>query len=119
RKHRPDIPNLGDIRGVTRFPPADVLAGGFPCQPVSHAGLGLVQADDRWLWPEFARTIRLVRPRYVLVENVSALLFRGMGDVLRDLATEGFDAEWAVLRASDFGAPHERERVYIVAYPNQ
>lgn len=69
------------------------------------------------LWGAMLDTIRHIRPRYVLVENVSALVVRGLDTVLADLAAIGFDAEWATLRASDFGAPHNRERIYILAYP--
>lgn len=95
-----------------------ILTAGFPCQPVSVAGKRLGQEDERWLWPEVARVVRVVRPRVVLLENVPGLLARGMGDVLGDLAEAGYDAQWSVLRASDWGAPHKRERVFIVAYPN-
>ena len=93
----------------------DLLAGGFPCQPVSLAGRGLAQADTRWLWPAFERAIRLLRPRFVLVENVLGLANRGLADVLGGLATLGFDAEWTVFGASDVGAPHQRRRLWIVA----
>jgi len=95
-----------------------ILTAGFPCQPVSVAGKRLGQEDERWLWPEVARVVRVVRPRLVLLENVKGLLIRGMGDLLGDLDGAGYDAQWFVLRASDFGAPHKRERVFIVAYPN-
>src|SRR5437764_3790463 len=94
-KHWPGVPRYADIRTIDdRAERVDVLAGGFPCQPVSLAGRGLAQLDERWLWPEFARLVRLLRPRYVLVENVPGLLARGMGDVLGDLAACGYDAEW-------------------------
>lgn len=118
-KHWPDVPRFGDVRsvGADVLAPVDVLAGGFPCQPVSQAGLRRAQRDTRWLWPEFARLVRELRPRYVLVENVPGLLARGrgMGDVLGELAAAGYDAPWASVRASDVGAPHERLRVFIVA----
>ena len=119
-KHWPDIPRYLDVRsvGVLNAEPVDVIAGGFPCQPVSIAGKKLAQADERWLWPEMARIIRELRPGYVLLENVPGLLARGFGDVLGDLAACGYDAEWDCLRASDLGAPHRRERVFVVAYPN-
>jgi DNA (cytosine-5)-methyltransferase 1 len=100
-------------------PAVDVVAGGFPCQPVSLAGKGLAQADSRWLWPAFADVIRHLRPRYVLVENVPGLLGRGMGDVLGDLAALGYDAEWDCVPAAFVGAPHIRNRVWIVAYPSR
>ena len=120
-KHWPDVPRYSDIRdcGAHNLAPVDVLCGGFPCQPFSLAGKQLGINDHRWLWPATAAVIRTVRPRYVLLENVSALVRDSwaFGTVLGDLHTLGFDAEWATLRASDFGAPHNRERVYIVAYP--
>lgn len=122
RKHWPDVPRFGDIRGIDCFPDCDVLAGGFPCQDVSqarHNGLG-VKGEKSGLWSEFKRAIAQVRPAYVIVENVSALRFagRGLDRVLRDLAHLGYDAEWCVFRASDVGAPHHRARLWLVAYPN-
>ena len=114
-RHWPGVPCYPDVRELAAAPPVDVLAGGFPCQPVSLAGRGAAQADARWLWPEFARLIRLFRPRYVIAENVPGLLARGLGLVLADLAELGFDAEWMVFGAGDIGAPHLRERVWIVA----
>jgi len=104
RKHWPEVPKYGDIRKIDpkELEPVDLIAGGFPCQPVSIAGKKLAQKDERWLWPEFARIIRMVRPKYVLVENVPGLLIRGMGNVLGNLAALGYDAEWFVLPASTF-----------------
>lgn len=98
--------------------PVDLIAGGFPCQPFSVAGKRLGTADERWLWPEFARLIGELRPRYVLVENVPGLLARhgGMGAVLGDLAALGYDAEWDSVPAAAVGAPHLRYRVWILAY---
>lgn len=117
--HRwPGVPVFDDVHNIDGgMPGVDVLCGGFPCQPVSTAGKGLVQADERWLWPEFARIIRELRPRWVVLENVAALLGRGLGDVLGDLSASGYDAEWDCLPASAFGAPHRRDRIWIVAYP--
>jgi DNA (cytosine-5)-methyltransferase 1 len=119
-RHWPDVPRWGDIREVSPddLPRADLIAGGFPCQPVAQNGHRLGQADPRWLWPEMARIVRHLRPRYVLVENVADLTVRGMGDVLRDLAALGYDAEWECLPAAAVGAPHRRERIFVVAYPN-
>lgn len=119
-KHWPHVPKYGDIRQIRgeELEPVDLIAGGFPCQPVSVAGKKRGQEDERWLWPEFARIIRAVRPQYVLVENVPGLLVRGMGDVLGDLAALGYDAEWTLLSAENFGFPHKRERIFIVAYPS-
>lgn len=98
---------------------ADLVCAGFPCQPFSLSGKRFGINDDRWMWPATEAAIRAVGPRYVFLENVSALTRDRLafGAVLGGLHSLGFDAEWASLRASDFGAPHNRERVYIVAYP--
>jgi DNA (cytosine-5)-methyltransferase 1 len=99
-------------------PHVDVLCGGFPCQDISLAGRGAGLAGERsGLWREFARIIGELRPRYVIVENVPALTVRGLDVVLADLAACGFDAEWDHLPASAFGAPHRRDRIWLVAYP--
>lgn len=117
-KHWPTVTRYGDIKTIdwTEVEPVDLICGGFPCQPVSLAGRRLAQADERWLWPEFERCLRHVRPRYALVENVPGLLSAGMGDVLGDLAALGYDAEWDCIPASAVGAPHRRYRVWLVAY---
>lgn len=121
-RHWPKVPKHDDVRtapnwladtGIT----ADLVAGGFPCQPISTMGKRRAQNDPRWGWPWFRDVVRAIRPRYVLVENVVGLLDTGFGDVLADLHTLGFDAEWGVLSACAFGAPHTRERVFILAYP--
>lgn len=112
----PDVPRYGDIRLVDwrSVERVDAIVGGFPCQPVSVAGRGLAQADPRWLWPAFADVIALLRPRLVLVENVPGLLQRGLGDVLGDLVRLGYDAERDRLAALDVGAPHLRNRLFVV-----
>jgi len=117
-KHWPDVARYGDIKhvGQHNLEAVDLICGGFPCQPVSLAGRREAQGDTRWLWPEFARVVLDLRPRWVIVENVSGLLGAGMGDVLSDLATGGYDAEWDSIPVSAFGAPHTRYRVYIVAH---
>jgi site-specific DNA-cytosine methylase len=95
----------------------DVICGGFPCQDISCAGKGAgIHAARSGLWWEMLRIVRLVRPRFVLVENVAALLNRGLDEVLGSLAESGYDAEWQMLRACDFGLPHRRERLFLVAY---
>jgi len=101
------------------LPRVDVLAGGFPCQDISNAGhrVGIGGARSG-LWKEFHRIIGELQPKYVIVENVAALLGRGMGVVLGDLAEIGYDAEWGIISAADLGAPHLRKRVWILAYPN-
>jgi DNA (cytosine-5)-methyltransferase 1 len=119
RKHWPHVPNLGDIRNIRNPPAVDVLCGGFPCQDISFAGKGAGLAGERsGLWREYARIIGEIRPRYVLVENVAALLARGLGDVLGDLAALGFDAEWHCIPASAVGAPHRRDRLWIIGHAN-
>jgi DNA (cytosine-5)-methyltransferase 1 len=118
--HWPDVPRYGDITAVdwSGVKRVDLIAGGFPCQPFSLAGQRRGKDDVRWLWPEFATAVRLLRPRHVLVENVPGLLagHGGMGDVLGDLAGLGYDAEWDSIPASAVGAPHLRYRVWIVAH---
>ena len=115
----PSAPNFRDITAVRweDVEPVDILCGGFPCQPFSTAGRRKGTADDRWMWPEFARAIRLLRPRHVFVENVSALLADAgaFGAVLGDLAEVGYHARWTCVRASDVGAPHRRERLFLLA----
>ena len=94
----------------------DIVAGGFPCQDISVAGNGAgLDGERSGMWHHMARIIGEIRPRYVLVENSPALTSRGLGRVLGDLAALGFDAQWGVLGASDVGAPHKRERIWIVA----
>lgn len=121
-KHWPDVPRHDDVRTFPDGDPGryrvDLIAGGFPCQDVSYANPNRKGLDGKrsGLWSEIVRTIRLLRPRFLLVENVAALLDSGLGRVLGDLAESGFDAEWDVLPASAFGAPHERERVFLIAY---
>jgi DNA (cytosine-5)-methyltransferase 1 len=119
-KNFPEAERFGDIRecGSHNLKPVDVICGGFPCQDISNAGLRAgITGERSGLWKEYARIIRELRPRFVLVENVAALLGRGMGVVLGDLAEIGYDAEWTVISAADVGAPHLRERIWIVAYP--
>jgi DNA (cytosine-5)-methyltransferase 1 len=95
----------------------DLICGGFPCQDISYAGKGAGLAGERsGLWYEFARVVRVLRPRFVLVENVSALLTRGLDAVLGTLAADGYDCEWACIPAASVGAPHIRDRVFVVAH---
>ena len=119
-EHRfPGVPNRDDITAIdwAAVEPVDVLTAGFPCQPVSYAGLGKVTDDARWIWPAVAGAVRVLRPRLVVLENVAALVVRGLSDVLADLAQVGYVGSWRCLRASDVGAPHRRERCFIVAWP--
>ncbi|WP_417926375.1 DNA cytosine methyltransferase [Deinococcus actinosclerus] len=128
KKHWPDVPLYRDVRevGGHNLEPVDLVCGGFPCQPHSLAGARKAENDERDLWDEFARVIRELRPRWVLAENVPGLLSsrlagrRGgfFGKVLADLAALGYDAEWDCVPASALGAHHERDRVFLVAYPH-
>lgn len=119
-KHWPDVPIYDDI---TTFNPkpysADVICGGFPCQDISLAGkqAGIKEGTRSGLFYELMRVIRLVRPRYVVLENVAAILANGLDTVLAELAEAGFDAEWACIPASVVGACHRRDRWWLVAYP--
>lgn len=120
--HWPDLPIYGDItkQDWSEVEPVDMLCGGFPCQDVSTAGkgAGIEEGTRSGLWFEFRRAIRALRPGLILVENVTGILVRGrLGIVLGCLAEDGYDAEWTVLSACQFGAPHARERVFIVAHP--
>jgi DNA (cytosine-5)-methyltransferase 1 len=123
--HRfPGIPIYDDVRSLTAARLAsdgiyvDAICGGFPCQDISWAGNGAgLEGERSGLWREYARIIGEFRPEVVLVENVTALLNRGLAVVLGDLAAIGYDAEWQDVSAEDIGAPHPRSRVWIVAYP--
>jgi DNA (cytosine-5)-methyltransferase 1 len=145
-KHFPGVPNYRDVTKVdfTKVEPVDILTGGFPCQDLSLAGkrAGLKDGTRSGLWFEFARAIEEIQPKLVVIENVRGLLsakadngveyseedlasldgkpaIRAMGAVLGDLADLGFDAKWQGVRASDAGAPHQRFRIFIVAYPRR
>jgi DNA (cytosine-5)-methyltransferase 1 len=142
--HYPSVPNHGDITAVDwdQVEPVDILAGGFPCTDVSLAGAraGLNSETRSGLWAHMARAIRTLNPKLVVIENVPGLLsakahsdvercawclgdagdesvLRALGAVLADLAGLGFDAEWVSLRASEVGAPHQRNRVFVLAWP--
>lgn len=142
--HWPDIPNHGDLTAINwdQVEPVDILTAGFPCQDVSLAGLraGLAAGTRSGLWRHVARAVEELQPRLVVIENVRGLLsapadgdvepctwcvgdagdeplLRALGAVLADLARLGFDAEWQVVRASDVGAPHQRERCFLLAWP--
>lgn len=98
----------------------DVVSGGFPCQDISTAGRGAgITGERSGLWVEMARIVGEVQPRFVFVENSPALTSRGLGRVLGDLAALGYDAEWGVLGAADVGAPHQRDRIWILAHTNR
>jgi DNA (cytosine-5)-methyltransferase 1 len=125
KKHWPDVPVFEDVSTLTkekldeRGIAIDVICGGFPCQDISLAGKGAgIEGERSGLWSEYARLIGELRPQYVIVENVSALLSRGLDRVLGDLASLGYDAEWHCIPASAVGAPHRRDRIWIMAYPS-
>jgi len=122
-KHWPDVARYGDVRecGADNLARVDLICGGFPCQDISVAGkLAGLEGGQSGLWSEFNRTVCELKPRWVVVENVRNLLAidagRAMGAILRDLAESGYDAWWDVLPAAAVGAPHQRDRVFIVAY---
>ncbi len=97
----------------------DIVSGGFPCQDISAAGKGVgISGERSGLWKEMSRVVDEVRPRFVYVENSPMLASRGLGTVLGDMAKMGYDARWCVLGADDFGAPHRRKRIWILAYSN-
>lgn len=119
-KHWPHVPRHDDVstfRG-DEFGPFDLLTAGYPCQPFSTAGNRRGENDPRHLWPHVLRIVRHVRPRVVLLENVPGHLALGFGRVLGGLAESGYDAEWDCVPAAAVGAPHRRDRVFIVAYPD-
>lgn len=120
----PDAINLGDITKADweklkrDYPGIWVITGGFPCQDISIAGKGAgLDGKRSGLWFRMHDAIRILRPKYVIAENVSAITFRGLDRVLSSLAEIGYNAEWQNIRASDMGLPHTRERLFIIAYP--
>jgi DNA (cytosine-5)-methyltransferase 1 len=121
-KHWPDVQRFRDVRlcGADNLEPVDVICGGFPCQDISSAGQKVgIDGERSGLWSEYARIVRELRPRYVVVENVAGLAARGLGRVLGDLAACGYDTEWESLPAGLFGAPHLRARIFVVGYTDR
>jgi DNA (cytosine-5)-methyltransferase 1 len=121
-KHWPNVRQYEDVRTLTADTLArdgiavDVICGGFPCQDISLAGKGAgIEGERSGLWSEYARLVGELRPQFVIVENVAALLGRGLDRVLGDLAALGFDAEWHCIPAIYVGAPHRRDRLWLVA----
>jgi DNA (cytosine-5)-methyltransferase 1 len=114
-KNFPNVPIYGDIHDFdgTRFT-ADIISGGFPCQPFSVAGKRRSQDDDRYLWPEMYRVIREVRPTWVVCENVAGIIRLALDDVLFDLEAEGYTTETVVLPACAIGAQTRRDRLWII-----
>jgi DNA (cytosine-5)-methyltransferase 1 len=119
KKHWPNVHRERDIRqcGKHNLEPVDVVCGGFPCQDISYAGLGAgLDGERSGLFFEAVRLVRELQPRIVVLENVAALLTRGLDRVLGTLAEIGFDAEWHCIPAASVGAPHIRDRVFVLAY---
>ena len=118
-RHWPEAGRFSDVRtvGAANLERVDLICGGFPCQDISIAGRGGGLAGEQsGLWWEFARIIRELGPRFVVVENVSALTSRGLDAVLGEMAESGYNAEWDIISAASVGAWHRRERLFIVAY---
>ena len=122
-KNFPNVKRYGDIKefdGTEYAGAVDIISGGFPCQPFSHAGKRKGQADDRYLWPEMLRVIREVKPTYVVGENVAGLVSMDNGKtldgILSDLANEGYTTEQFIIPACGVGAWHRRDRIWIIAY---
>jgi DNA (cytosine-5)-methyltransferase 1 len=115
--HFPGVPNLGDITKINwdEVEPVDIITGGYPCQPFSHAGSRKGSGDVRHLWPYVREAIRTIRPDFAVLENVRGHVTLGLKEVLGEIADIGFDAEWGTFRASAVGVPHRRERIFIVA----
>lgn len=113
-------PNLGDIKQIdwASIEPIDILTAGYPCQPFSHAGHRKGENDKRHIWPDILKGISILRPKFIILENVRGHLSLGFKEVLSDLAQNGYDAKWRIVRASDVGAPHQRARLFIIAYSN-
>lgn len=126
KRHWPEVPCYDDVRKLSAARLSadgiaiDAICGGFPCQDISLAGKGEgLDGKRSGLWSEIARLVGEIGPRFLIVENVSALLGRGLDRVLRDLAALGYDAEWHCIPASYVGLRHLRDRIWIVAYPQR
>lgn len=124
-KHWPNIPLFEDVSALSKEIldakgiEVDVITGGFPCQDISLAGKGAgLEGARSGLWFQFHRLIKEIQPRYAIIENVSALRSRGLDQVLWSLSEIGYDAEWHCIPAAAVGAPHRRDRIWIVAYPS-
>lgn len=118
-KHWPGVKRYETVEDIGEWSPErpDLIVGGFPCQPFSLAGKRAGEDDRRNMWPETIRIIRALGPRFVLLENVPGLLAHEyFGQILGELSESGYDAEWRTLSAAAIGAPHKRERLFIVAY---
>jgi len=119
-EQRFNIPNYGNIKEIdwASLEPIDILTAGYPCQPFSHAGYRKGTDDERHIFPYILEAISILRPRWVILENVRGHLSLGLKEVLAELTSVGYNARWQVVRAADAGAPHQRARLFVVAYPN-
>jgi len=120
-QERINKPNLGDLKTVNwnLVEPIDILTAGYPCQPFSTAGSRKGTEDDRHIFPYIMEAIKQLRPKVIVLENVRGHLTLGFREVLGSLASNGYDARWRIVRASNAGAPHKRARLFIVAYPDR
>jgi len=121
KKHWAEVPNHGDIKQIdwATVEPVDIICGGYPCQPFSIAGKRQGSDDPRHLWRWVREAISELRPRYAILENVRGHLSMGGSQVVGELAEIGYDAEWELVSAASQGAPHIRERLFILAYPQR
>jgi DNA (cytosine-5)-methyltransferase 1 len=115
-----NYPNYGDIKTIiwAEVEPIDILTAGYPCQPFSLAGTRKGTDDERHIWPHIVEAISVLRPKIIVLENVRGHLSLGFNRVVGDLTELGYDARWKIVRASDVGAPHQRARLFIIAYSN-
>ena len=119
KQHFPNSIQYEDITKLQYPSQVDIVSGGFPCQDISISGnMEGINGSRSGLWFEMFRIIRDIRPKYVVIENSPMLLVRGFEQVLCNLSYVGYDAEWQVLSARDFGYPHRRDRLFCVAYAN-
>ena len=119
-KTRYGIENFNDLKelDMLQLPKVDIITAGYPCQPFSTSGSRKGIDDERHLWPYILKIISQVRPQIIVLENVRGHLSLGFKEVLADLAHIGYECQWQLIRASDVGAPHERSRLFAIAYPN-
>lgn len=118
KKHWPHITNYGDIRDINQLPHVDLMTGGFPCQPFSSAGKRKGKDDERYLWPQFYRAIQLSKPTWIIIENVKGAIELALETICVDLENEGYEIQPFLIPACAAGAPHRRERLWIVAHSN-
>lgn len=120
-KHWPHVKRIGDIRDVkgNEFGTVNLICGGFPCQPFSCAGKRKGKEDDRYLWPEMLRVIQAVGPSWVIGENVSGIIGVELDTVLSQLEGIGYEVQTLVIPACAVGAPHRRDRIWILSHTGQ